>query len=138
MKKFVLMMFAMIMAVVSAYAAEPMLAAQAASEVAGTSEFVIDLGSFAGIVACISMIVTQITKVVPVVSASKLAKIGISCAVGMIVCILSWMLDLTALLESYQWYGVLIYGLCAGLAGCGFYDVIKAIGNLFKQEEPEI
>jgi len=29
---------------------------------------------------------------------------------------------------------VLIYGLAAGLSGCGFYDVIKAIGALFKKE----
>lgn len=138
MKKYVLMMCAMLMVVVSAFAAEPMIAAQAAGEVSEASGIVLDLGSFAGIVACISMIVTQIAKIVPAISASKLAKIGVSCAVGMAICAIAWLLKLTPLLENYQWYGVLIYGLCAGLSGCGFYDVIKAIGDLFKQKKPEM
>lgn len=138
MKKYLLMMCAMLIAVVSAFAAEPMLAAQAAGEVSEVSEIVIDLGSFTGIVACISMIVTQILKVVPAIGESKLAKIGISCGVGMVICILAWLLQLTPLLEGYQWWGVLIYGLAAGLSGCGFYDVIKAIAGLFKEEEPEV
>ena len=138
MKKYLLMMCAMLMAVVSAFAAEPMLAAQAAGEVSEVSEIVIDLGSFTGIVACISMIVTQILKVVPSISGSKLAKIAISCGVGMVICILAWLLQLTPILAGYQWWGVLIYGLAAGLSGCGFYDVIKAIAGLFKEEEPKV
>lgn len=97
------------------------------------SSYLIDLGSFAGIVALISALVTQITKVVPKVAGSRLAKIGISCAVGMVVCILAWLLQLTSLLTGYVWWQVLVYGLAAGLSGCGFYDVIKAIANLFKK-----
>lgn len=128
----------MLMAVVSAFAAEPMLTTQAAGEVYEISEIVIDLGSFTGIVACISMVVTQILKVVPSISTSKLAKIGISCGVGMVICILAWLLQLTPILEGYQWWGVLIYGVAAGLSGCGFYDVIKAIAGLFKDKEPEV
>ena len=90
------------------------------------TSFLIDLGSFTGIVALVSALVTQILKVVPAISASKLAKIGISCGVGMVVCI--------PLLTGYIWWQVLIYGLAAGLSGCGFYDVIKAIGALFQKE----
>lgn len=138
MKKYVFIMCAMLMAVVSAFAAEPVLATQTVGEVSEVSEIVIDLGSFTGIVACISMIVTQILKVIPSVSANNLAKIGISCGVGMVICILAWLLQLTPILESYQWWGVLIYGLAAGLSGCGFYDVIKAIAGLFKDKEPEV
>lgn len=138
MKKYLLMMCAMLMAVVSAFAAEPMLTTQAAGEVSEISEIVIDLGSFTGIVACISMVVTQILKVVPSISTSKLAKIGISCGVGMVICTLAWLLQLTPILEGYQWWGVLIYGVAAGLSGCGFYDVIKAIAGLFKDKEPEV
>ena len=98
------------------------------------TSFLIDLGSFTGIVALISTLVTQIMKIIPAVSASKLTKIGISCGVGMVVCILAWLLQLTPLLTGYIWWQVLIYGLAAGLSGCGFYDVIKAIGALFKKE----
>lgn len=138
MKKYLLMMCAMLMAVVSAFAAEPMLTTQAAGEVSEISEIVIDLGSFTGIVACISMVVTQILKVIPSISTSKLAKTGISCGVGMVICILAWLLQLTPILEGYEWWGVLIYGVAAGLSGCGFYDVIKAIAGLFKDKEPEV
>ena len=98
------------------------------------TSFLIDLGSFTGIVALVSTLVTQILKVVPAISASKLAKIGISCGVGMVVCIIAWLLQLTPLLTGYAWWQVLVYGLAAGLSGCGFYDVIKAIGALFKKE----
>ena len=59
------------------------------------TSFLIDLGSFTGIVALISTLVTQIMKIIPAVSASKLAKILISCGVGMVVCILAWLLQLT-------------------------------------------
>ena len=52
----------------------------------------------------------------------------------MVVCIIAWLLQLTPLLTGYIWWQVLIYGLAAGLSGCGFYDVIKAIGALFKKE----
>ena len=48
---------------------------------------------------------------------------------GILVCLIAWGLQLTSLLENYPFYQVLIYGLAAGLSGCGFYDVIKAIGT---------
>jgi hypothetical protein len=47
----------------------------------------------------------------------------------------SWALQLTPLLDGYVWWQVLIYGVAAGLSGCGFYDVVKAIGALFKAKE---
>ena len=62
-------------------------------------------------------------------------EIGISALVGILVCLIAWGLQLTPLLENYPFYQVLIYGLAAGLSGCGFYDVIKAIGGLFKNKE---
>ena len=42
------------------------------------ASIVIDLGTFTGIVAVVSTLVTQITKVVPAISDSKLIKILIS------------------------------------------------------------
>jgi len=102
------------------------------------TSFVIDLGSFTGLVAVVSAIVTQIAKLIPAISANKLAKIGVSVSVGIIVCVLAWLLQLTPLLDGYVWWQVLIYGAAAGLSGCGFYDVIKAIGALFKPQEDVI
>lgn len=136
MKKYAVMMCVMLLASVSAFAVEPELVNNVAEEmVSSSSEFVIDLGTFTGIVACISALVTQLFKVVPAIKESKLAKIGISCAMGVIVCLVAWLLQLTPLLVGYEWWGVLIYGVAAGLSGCGFYDVIKAIGDLFKKDE---
>ena len=83
----------------------------------------------------VSILVTQILKVIPAIKDNKLAKIGISALVGILVCLIAWGLQLTSLLENYPFYQVLIYGLAAGLSGCGFYDVIKAIGGLFKNKE---
>lgn len=55
-----------------------------AQEVSGTEtaggDFAIDLGTFTGIVALISAIVTQIAKLIPAVASNRLAKIGMSCA----------------------------------------------------------
>ena len=100
------------------------------------TSFVIDLGTFTGIVAVVSTLVTQITKVVPAISDSKLIKILISVGTGIVICMLAWLLHLTPLLTGYVWWQVLIYGLATGLSGCGFYDIIKAIGGLFgKQDE---
>lgn len=97
---------------------------------------VIDLGTFTGIVAVVSTLVTQITKVVPAISDSKLIKILISVVTGIAVCMVCWLLKATPLLNDLVWWQSLLYGLAAGLSGCGFYDIIKAIGGLFgKQDE---
>jgi hypothetical protein len=129
MKKLVFMLMALVAFIlpVSLFAAEV--------EPSAGSEFVIDLGTFTGIVTLVSSLVTQILKVIPAIKDNKLAKIGISALVGILVCLIAWGLQLTPLLENYPFYQVLIYGLAAGLSGCGFYDVIKAIGGLFKNKE---
>lgn len=95
--------------------------------------FVIDLTTFTGIVALISAIVTQLFKLVPKIQGSKLAKIGISAGVGIVVCFAAWGLKISPLLVGSAWWQVLLYGLAAGLSGCGFYDVVKAIAGLFKK-----
>lgn len=96
---------------------------------------VIDLTTFTGIVALISAIVTQLLKLVPKIQGSKLAKIGISAGVGILVCFCVWGLKISPLFTGSVWWQVLLYGLAAGLSGCGFYDVIKAIADLFKKSD---
>lgn len=131
MKKHVFMTLAMLMTAVVAFATG------LTTVPAEGTEVVIDLGTFTGIVAVISAIVTQILKVAPAVSENRLAKIGVSCAVGMVLCLVAWALQLTPLLAGYEWWGSLIYGVAAGLSGCGFYDVVKAIAELFKKDTSE-
>lgn len=87
------------------------------------ASIVIDLGTFTGIVAVVSTLVTQITKVVPAISDSKLIKILISVGTGIVVCIACWLLKATPLLNDLVWWQSLLYGLAVGLSGCGFYDL---------------
>lgn len=125
MKKFIFMLFMALLTL-----AIPALAAEDIG-IAPASEVVIDVGSFTGIVALVlvSMIATQILKVIPAIKENKLAKIGISVAVGIIVCMVCWVLQVSPILISMKWWVALLYGLAAGLSACGFYDIIKAIYN---------
>lgn len=94
---------------------------------------VIDLGTFAGITAVVSALVTQILKLIPAVAGNKLAKIGISAGVGIAVCMAAWLLHVSAPLDGLSWWQALLYGLASGLSGCGFYDLVKAVAGLFKK-----
>lgn len=131
MKKFIFMFMALLTLAIPALAAEDIGIALASEDIgiAPASEVVIDVGSFTGIVALVSMIATQILKVIPAIKENKLAKIGISVAVGIIVCMVCWVLQVSPILISMEWWVALLYGLAAGLSACGFYDIIKAIYN---------
>ena len=102
------------------------------------TSFALDLGTFTGIVAVVSALVTQITKVVPAISDSKLFKILVSSGTGIVVCMSCWVLKATPLLNDLPWWQGLLYGLAAGLSGCGFYDVIKASGSLFGKQDKAV
>lgn len=99
------------------------------------TQFVLDLSTFTGIVAVISSTVTQIFKISPSINGSKIAKIGISVGVGIAVCMLGWLLQISEPLAGLIWWQVLIYGVAAGLSGCGFYDLVKVIWDLFKPKD---
>ena len=102
----------------------------------GTSAgIVIDLGTFAGITAVVSALVTQLLKLVPAIAGNKLAKIGISAGVGIAVCMAAWLLHVSAPLDGLSWWQALLYGLASGLSGCGFYDLVKAVAALFKKDD---
>lgn len=112
-----------------------MLFAQETGAVNEPSGIVIDLGTFAGITALVSAVVTQILKLVPKIQENKLAKIGISAGVGLVTCMAAWLLQIAAPLDGLSWWQTLLYGLASGLSGCGFYDLVKAVWQLFKKKE---
>lgn len=87
---------------------------------------VVDLSTFVGIVAFVSLVVTQLAKKIPAVEASKVLKILTSVCVGVATSFLSWWLGLADFLMGLIWWQVLIQGVLAGLTACGFYDLIKA------------
>ncbi len=102
------------------------------------TQIILDLSSFTGIVAVISSVVTQIFKLIPAIDGSKIAKIGISVGVGIIVCMLAWVLKISEPLAGLIWWQTLVYGVAAGLSGCGFYDLVKVVWELFKPKEDAI
>lgn len=101
------------------------------------TQIILDLSTFGGIVAVISPVVTQIFKLIPAIDGSKIAKIGISVAVGIVVCMLAWVLKISEPLAGLIWWQTLIYGVAAGLSGCGFYDLVKVVWGLFKPKEQD-
>jgi len=92
----------------------------------------INLTTFAGIVACVSLIVTQISKVIPAVASKSIFKILISLAVGIVITFFAWWLSLAAFLDDMLWWQVLIQGVLSGGAASGIYDLIK---SLFSKQE---
>lgn len=102
------------------------------------TQIILDLSTFTGIVTVISSVVTQIFKLIPAIDGSKIAKIGISVGVGIIVCMLSWVLKISEPLAGLIWWQTLIYGVAAGLSGCGFYDLVKVVWELFKPKDEVI
>lgn len=102
------------------------------------TQIILDLSTFAGIVTVISSVVTQIFKLIPAIDGSKIAKIGISVAVGIAVCMLAWILKVSEPLAGLIWWQTLIYGVAAGLSGCGFYDLVKVVWELFNPKDEVI
>lgn len=130
MKKIVLVMSMLMLFVCGAFA-------QTEVSNEGT-QIILDLSTFTGIAAVISSVVTQIFKLIPAIDGSKIAKIGISVAVGIVVCMLSWLLKVSEPLAGLIWWQTLIYGVAAGLSGCGFYDLVKVVWELFKPKDEVI
>lgn len=130
MKKIVLVMSMLMLFVCGAFA-------QTEVSNEGT-QIILDLSTFTGIVTVISSVVTQIFKLIPSIDGSKIAKIGISVAVGIVVCMLAWVLKISEPLAGLIWWQTLIYGVAAGLSGCGFYDLVKVVWELFKPKDEVI
>ena len=129
MKKIVLVMSMLMLFVCGAFAQ---------TEVSNEkTQIILDLSTFTGIVTVISSVVTQIFKLIPAIDGSKIAKIGISVGVGIIVCMLAWVLKVSEPLAGLIWWQTLIYGVAAGLSGCGFYDLVKVVWELFKPKEQD-
>lgn len=130
MKKIVLVMSMLLLFVGGAFAQ---------TEVSNEeTQIILDLSTFGGIVALISSAVTQIFKAFPSIDGSKIAKIGISVAVGIVVCMLAWVLKISEPLAGLIWWQTLIYGVAAGLSGCGFYDLVKVVWDLVKPKDEVI
>lgn len=91
----------------------------------------IDLITFTGIMASVTMSATQLAEVVPYIDTHKWAKILSAIVIGMLTCILAWFLQVSPLLVGSEWWEALLYGVAVGFSSAGFYDMVKALGSLF-------
>ena len=109
------------------------IAAQTAmglSEEAIEPGLVTDFASFTGIMTLISLVVTQLSKLIPSIEERKWAKPLVSIAVGILSCLFGWILQLSPVLEGLIWYMVILYGVFAGLSACGLYSILKPLIEL--------
>ena len=120
MKKIVFVICLLLMSVAATYA-------QAVEPEPQGSEFIVDLGTFAGIVAVVSFLVTQISKLISYINEHRWAKIASSLFVGAGICSACWATGLAPFLSGLTIWQVLIYGVGAGLSGCGLYDIVKPV-----------
>lgn len=97
------------------------------------SEFILDFGTFTGVMAIIDAALTQVSKLVPYINSHKWAKVLMAIVFGIILCFIGWGLNISPFIAGVEWWGVLIAGVAAGLSACGFYSVIQAIWALFKK-----
>jgi len=87
-----------------------------------------DFSTFAGIVAVVSLLVTQAAKFFPFVSQNTYAKIASSVIVASVLMVIAWHFALADFLAGLPFWKVILQGLIAGLSSCGLYDLVK---NLF-------
>lgn len=134
MKQFLWIVGLLLVSFCAAMAA-PVLTEVVAEEPTGIT---IDVSTFTGIVALVSMIVTQISKVWKKVDESSLIKRAISAVVGIAVFMICWALQVAPMFEGMVWWWALIYGALAGLSASGFYALIKDIWKYFFPDDPVI
>lgn len=126
LKKLIIMLNMLLMFVVG-------IAAQTAiglSEEVVEPGLVTDFASFTGIMALISLVVTQLSKLIPSLKEKKWAKPLVSIAVGILSCLFGWILQISPVLEGLIWYMVILYGVFAGLSACGLYSILKPLIEL--------
>lgn len=126
LKKLIIMLNMLLMLTVG-------IAAQTAmglSEEAIESGLVTDFASFTGIMTLVSLVVTQLSKLIPSIEERKWAKPLVSIVVGILSCLFGWILQISPVLEGLIWYMVILYGVFAGLSACGLYSILKPLIEL--------
>lgn len=126
LKKLIIMLNMLLMFVVG-------IAAQTAmglSEEAIEPGLVTDFASFTGIMTLVSLVVTQLSKLIPSIEERKWAKPLVSIVVGILSCLFGWILQISPVLEGLIWYMVILYGVFAGLSACGLYSILKPLIEL--------
>lgn len=109
----------------------PFFAQTGGELVGGDTEVVLDFTTFTGIAAVVSMLVTQLCKVVPAIGNNKWLKIVTAFASGVVICLLTKLLGITSPLLELTWGATAIYGVFAGSMSAGLFDLLKMLYSLF-------
>lgn len=97
----------------------------------------IDVTTFGGMMALVTMVVTQFTKLIPFINEHKWAKVLTSLGVGIAATMACWGLQVSDYLMGLLWWQALIAGAAVGMSSAGFYDLVKCIWQIFKPKEEQ-
>lgn len=97
----------------------------------------IDVTTFGGMMALVTMVVTQFAKLVPFINEHKWAKVLTSLGVGIAATMACWVLQVSDYLAGLVWWQALIAGAAVGMSSAGFYDLVKCIWQIFKPKEEQ-
>lgn len=112
----------------------PVIAFAQGTEVSEIGQYVIDLSSFAGVVALIGSIVTQVTKVSSYVSSNKWLQIVLAILIGIALSFASWFLGISPVVEGLIWWQTLVVGVLSGIGSMGLYDLVSMIYSLITKK----
>lgn len=127
MKKYLLFLFAMLF---------PVMAFAAEGDVVETGDITFNFNTYDGIILAVTMIMTQVSKVWSVVNNNKWVKAAMSVAIGIILGMISWALQISDFMLGSTWYMALAKGALCGLGAAGLYPIVAAIfGLLFSKKE---
>ena len=95
----------------------------------------IDVTTFGGMIALVTMVVTQFAKLIPFINEHKWAKVLTSLGVGIAATMACWGLQVSDYLMGLLWWQALIAGAAVGMSSAGFYDLVKCIYQLFVKKD---
>ena len=107
-----------------------------AQEVAPSAgDVTVNVNSFNGMMALVTVIVTAFATRIDFISKHKWAKVLSAVVIGVSATMACWGLQVSDYLAGLIWWQALVAGVAVGLSSCGFYDVIKALWSIFKPKE---
>lgn len=126
MKKYLLFLFVMLF---------PVMVFAAEGDVVETGDITFNFNTYDGIILAVTMIMTQVSKVWSVVNDNKWVKAAMSVAIGIILGMISWALQISDFMAGSVWYMALAKGALCGLGAAGLYPIVAAIfGLLFRKK----
>ena len=107
-----------------------------AQEVAPSAgDVTVNVNSFTGMMALVTVIVTAFATRIDFISKHKWAKVLSAVVIGVAATMACWGLQVSDYLAGLIWWQALVAGVAVGISAAGFYDIVKAIWSVFKPKE---